>query len=139
MRKADERDGLMVLKGLKGSRSRRGGGEHAGTVLEAPSGCQQLVSPPPALLTVLRTLTALCGVRHVLLADAVLVRLPVSARAGADPGLEAAAAQHLTAGVGGEGRGGDGRQRDRSEKSTTGGGEYQPMQPGSSLTLWFPR
>lgn len=46
----------------------------------------------------LRTLTALCGVRHVLLADAVLVRLPVSAGAGADPGLEAPAAEHLTAG-----------------------------------------
>lgn len=46
----------------------------------------------------LRTLTALCGVCHVLLADAVLVCLPVSARAGADPGLEAPTAQHLTAG-----------------------------------------
>lgn len=52
----------------------------------------------PALLTALRTLTVLCGVRHVLLADAVLVRLAVSARAGADPGLEAAAAENLTAG-----------------------------------------
>lgn len=62
--------------------------------------CQQLVSPPPApaLLTVLRTLTALCGVCHVLLADAVLVCLPVSARAGADPGLEAPTAQYLAAG-----------------------------------------
>lgn len=46
----------------------------------------------------LRTLTALCGVRHVLLADAVLIRLPVSAGAGADPGLEAPAAEYLTAG-----------------------------------------
>lgn len=46
----------------------------------------------------LRTLTALCGVRHVLLADAVLIRLPVSAGAGADPGLEAPAAQYLTTG-----------------------------------------
>lgn len=46
----------------------------------------------------LRTLTALCGVRHVLLADAVLIRLPVSAGAGADPGLEAAAPEYLTAG-----------------------------------------
>lgn len=46
----------------------------------------------PALLTALRTLTALCGVRYMLLPDAVLIRLPVSAWAGADPGLEAATA-----------------------------------------------
>lgn len=52
----------------------------------------------PTLLTVLRTLTALCGVRHMLLADAVLIRLPVSAWAGADPGLKAAAAEYLTTG-----------------------------------------
>lgn len=32
----------------------------------------------------------------MLLADAVLIRLAVSARAGADPGLEAAAAQNLS-------------------------------------------
>lgn len=52
------------------------------------------VSPPPApaLLTALRTLTALCGVRYMLLPDAVFVRLSVSARAGTDPGLEAPAA-----------------------------------------------
>lgn len=48
--------------------------------------------PAPALLKALRTLTALCGVRHILLADAVLVGLSVAARAGADPGLEASAA-----------------------------------------------
>lgn len=41
----------------------------------------------------------------MLLADAVLVRLPVSARAGADPGLEAAAAQNLSTGRGGGGHG----------------------------------
>lgn len=41
----------------------------------------------------------------MLLADAVLVRLPVSARAGADPGLEAAAAQNLSTGRGGRGHG----------------------------------
>lgn len=46
----------------------------------------------------LRTITALCGIRHVLFADAVLVRLSVSARAGADPGLEAPAAQYLPTG-----------------------------------------
>lgn len=59
---------------------------------------QQLVSPPPApaLLTVLRTITALCRVCHMLLADAILVCLSVSAWAGADPGLKAPAPQYLT-------------------------------------------
>ena len=78
----------------------RAGGETCRDSWAAISRRQQLVSPPPApaLLTVLRTLTALCGVCHVLLADAVLVCLPVSARAGADPGLEAPTAQYLTAG-----------------------------------------
>lgn len=44
----------------------------------------------------------------MLLADAVLVRLPVSAWAGADPGLEAPTAQNLSAGMGGGGGGRDG-------------------------------
>lgn len=68
--------------------------ESATASSEAPAVKQLASRPPPApaLLTVLRTLIALCGVRHVLLADAVLVRLSVSARAGADPGLEAPAA-----------------------------------------------
>lgn len=61
---------------------------------------RKLSSPPPApaLLTVLRTITALCGIRHMLLADAVLVCLSVSARAGADSGLEAPAAEYLPTG-----------------------------------------
>lgn len=59
---------------------------------------RKLSSPPPALLTVLRTITALCGIRHMLLADAVLVCLSVSARAGTDPGLEAPAAEYLPTG-----------------------------------------
>ena len=55
---------------------------------------------PPALLTAFRTITALCDVRHLLLTDAILVRLAVAARTRADPRLEAPAAQHLTAGLG---------------------------------------
>lgn len=46
-------------------------------------------SPAPALLTAFRTIAALCGVCYVLLANAVLVRLAVSARTGADPGFKA--------------------------------------------------
>lgn len=65
----------------------------------------------------------------MLLADAVLVRLPVSTRAGADPGLEAAAAQNLSTG-----------RRRGSRKNLEGLGAAQENERGAkaSLTLWFP-
>lgn len=57
------------------------------------------ISPYPVwllqLLTALRTVTVLCAVRHLLLPDAVFIRLPVSPWASTDPGLKAASAQDL--------------------------------------------
>lgn len=50
------------------------------------------------LLTALRTVTVLCAVRHLLLPDAVFIRLPVPPWASTDPGLKAASAQDLPAG-----------------------------------------
>lgn len=97
-------------------------------------GVQQVSPPPvPALLTVLRTLTALCGVCHVLLADAVLVCLPVSARAGADPGLEAPTAQYLTAGR--RWRHATGSETTQKKKKK----RRETLWVCLFLTLWFPR
>lgn len=68
----------------------------------------------------------------MLLADAVLVGLAVSAWAGADPGLEAAAAQHLSTGR--KTGGGGTTQSERVEGASTECDEGGRRR----LTLWSP-